>query len=79
MYINVTVDLSHYKRGMLDLRISNRQPVKQLIRTVWTIADIPVPPRDGYWVRVINKKMVIRGFDVLYEKKISDGDKLCVL
>jgi uncharacterized ubiquitin-like protein YukD len=79
MYINVTIDLKHYKRESLDLRISDRQPVKQLIRTVWTIAGIQAPPRDGCWVRVANKAQTIRGFDVLGDKKISDGDKLIVL
>ncbi|EST12378.1 EsaB/YukD family protein [Sporolactobacillus laevolacticus] len=79
MYINITVDLSHYRREPLDLRISDRQPVKQLIRTVWRIAGIQSPPREGYWVRVANKSQMIRGFDVLGDKKISDGDKLTVL
>ncbi|BBO00163.1 EsaB/YukD family protein [Sporolactobacillus terrae] len=79
MYINITVDLANYNQDALDLRISNRQPVKQLIRTVWTIAGIHEAPREGYWVRVVNKGMMIRGFDVLHEMKITDGDKLLVL
>lgn len=79
MYINITVDLSHYRQGALDLRVSDRQPVKQLIRTVWTIVGIERAPRSGYWVRVENKEQMIRGFDILGDKKISDGDKLTVL
>ncbi|MCL1631246.1 ubiquitin [Sporolactobacillus sp. CPB3-1] len=79
MYINITVDLSRYKRDSLDLRISNQQPVKQLIHTVWTIAGLEQPPREGCWVRVVNKELIIRGYDILGEKKISNGDKLLVL
>ncbi|GGL51977.1 MULTISPECIES: EsaB/YukD family protein [Sporolactobacillus] len=79
MYINITVDLSRYQRKTLDLRVSDRQPVKQLIRTVWTIAGIQKAPRSGYWVRVENKEQMIRGFDILGDKRISDGDKLTVL
>lgn len=79
MYINLTVDLSHYDQASLDLRVSDRQPVKQLIQTVWTIAGIERRPRIGYWVRVANKEKMICGFDVLHEKKITDGDKLIVL
>ncbi|TGA99990.1 ubiquitin [Sporolactobacillus shoreae] len=79
MYINITIDLSHYKHGSLDLRVSDRQPVKQLIRTVWTIAEIQEAPRTGCWVRVSNKAQMIRGFNILKDKKISDGDKLTVL
>ncbi|MFT8318598.1 MAG: EsaB/YukD family protein [Sporolactobacillus sp.] len=79
MYINLSLDLSRYNRETLDLRVSDRQPVKQLIQTVWTIAGIDRQPRIGYWVRVANKREMIRGFDVLSEKRITDGDKLIVL
>ncbi|WP_165364330.1 EsaB/YukD family protein [Sporolactobacillus sp. Y61] len=79
MYINITVDLSHYHRPSLDLRISDRQPVRQLIQTVWKINGISDPPRPGYWVRVSNKAQMIRGYEVLRDKKISSGDKLTVL
>ncbi|WKB36154.1 EsaB/YukD family protein [Terrilactibacillus sp. S3-3] len=79
MYIDITVDLTRYRQTTLDLRVSDRQPVKQLVQTVWKIAGIKSMPRPGYWVRVENKSQMIRGFDILKDKEIANGDKLMIL
>ncbi|MFD2922409.1 EsaB/YukD family protein [Halobacillus naozhouensis] len=79
MYIQVSIDLQNYHKKELDLRLSSRSTVKRLIDIVWQVSQLDTPPRDGDWVRVVNKQMVCAGNVTLEESGITSGDKLEIL
>ncbi|MGA4721528.1 EsaB/YukD family protein [Fictibacillus nanhaiensis] len=79
MYIEVTVDLKHYTGEAFDLRLSNFHTVKKVIDIVWQTKEIDSPPRDGYWVRVPNKNIVLSGNQKLIESGILTGDRFEIL
>lgn len=79
MYIEVTVDLKNYTGEAFDLRLSNFHTVKKVIDIVWQTKEIDSPPRDGYWVRVPNKNIILSGNQKLIESGILTGDRFEIL
>ncbi|WP_027409950.1 EsaB/YukD family protein [Anoxybacteroides tepidamans] len=79
MYIQVTIDLRHYTEDAFDLRLSNFYSIKKMIDIVWQLKNISTPPREGYWVRIENKKMVRPGYFTLKDSGITDGDRIVIL
>ncbi|MDQ0273314.1 EsaB/YukD family protein [Cytobacillus purgationiresistens] len=79
MYIEVTVDLKNYSNESFDIRLSNYHSVKTLIDIVWQARSISNLPREGYWVRVCNKKIVLSGNEKLVDCGITTGDRLEIL
>ncbi|MDM5318063.1 EsaB/YukD family protein [Fictibacillus sp. b24] len=79
MYIEVTVDLKNYTGETFDLRLSNFHSVKKVVDIVWQTKQIHVPPRDGFWVRVPNKNIVLSGNQKLLEHGIMTGDRFEIL
>ncbi|MDR4935055.1 EsaB/YukD family protein [Rossellomorea marisflavi] len=80
MYIEITVDLNRYQKGkVLDLRLSNYHTVKKLIDLVWQSQKLTSEPREGYWIRIANKDLVISGNARLNEAGILSGDRVEIL
>lgn len=79
MYIELTIDLKNYEVEPFDLRLSNYHSVKKVVDIVWQAKSIPQPPREGYWVRIPNKQMILSGNDKLAEKGITTGDRFEIL
>lgn len=79
IYIQITIDLKNYNGETLDLRLSNYYTIKKLIDIVWQERSISMPPREGYWVRVLNKNTVYPGSNTLEDSEIMTGDKLEIL
>ena len=79
MYIEVTVDLKNYTGDRFDIRLSDYYTVKQFIDVVWQIKKIQDNPREGYWVRVKNKKIILPGSEQLATSGIMTGDCLEIL
>ncbi|MBM7703053.1 EsaB/YukD family protein [Metabacillus iocasae] len=79
MYIEITIDLKHYTGERFDLRLSNYHSIKKVIDIVWQTKTISQAPRDGYWVRVPNKKMVLSGNEKLIDCNIKTGDCIEIL
>ncbi|PLR75553.1 ubiquitin [Bacillus sp. V3-13] len=79
MYIELTIDLKNYKKDTFDLRLSNYHSVKKVIDIVWQAKSISEPPREGYWVRIPNKQIVLSGTDKLVDCGITTGDRLEIL
>ncbi|WP_370224335.1 EsaB/YukD family protein [Cytobacillus sp.] len=79
MYIELTIDLKNYEVEPFDLRLSNYHSVKKVVDIVWQAKSIPQPPREGYWVRISNKQMILSGNDKLAEKGITTGDRFEIL
>ncbi len=79
MYIEVTVDLKNYTGETFDLRLSNFHSVKKVIDIVWQTKGVHLLPRDGYWVRVPNKNIVLSGNQKLLEHGIMTGDRFEIL
>ncbi|MFC0273105.1 EsaB/YukD family protein [Metabacillus herbersteinensis] len=79
MYIEVTVDLKNYTGETFDIRLSNYHSVKKVVDIVWQAKSISDPPREGYWVRIPNKKIVISGNRKLLDCGITTGDRFEIL
>ncbi len=79
MYIELTIDLKNYDYESFDLRLSNYHSVKKVVDIVWQAKSIPQPPREGYWVRIPNKQLVLSGNDKLVESGVTTGDLLEIL
>lgn len=79
MYINVTVDLTNYKQPPLEFRLSNQHSIKKLIDIAWQTTQIPVKPRDGFWIRIQNKQRTYAGALSLAECGITTGDRIEIL
>lgn len=79
MYIEVTVDLKNYTGDNFDIRLSDYYTVKQFVDVVWQIKNIQDTPREGYWIRVQNKKIIISGNEQLVTSGIMTGDRLEIL
>ncbi|ARW41416.1 putative ubiquitin-like protein YukD [Bacillus licheniformis] len=58
MYIDITIDLTHYNGSVFDLRLSDYHSVKKVIDIARQAQHVSVPPREGYWIRVVNKETV---------------------
>ena len=79
MYIEVTVDLKNYNEKSFDIRLSDYYSVKQLVDIVWQVKAIPETPREGYWIRIQNKKIVLSGSEQLAASGVTTGDRLEIL
>jgi uncharacterized ubiquitin-like protein YukD len=79
MYIEVTVDLKNYRDKPFDIRLSNYYTAKNLIQIVWQVRTIQEKPREGYWLKVKDKKMVLSGNERLIDCGITTGDRLEIL
>ncbi|RIW39106.1 ubiquitin [Bacillus salacetis] len=79
MYIEITIDLDRYDKDCFDLRLSNYHTVKKMIDLVWQTQKLGSEPRDGYWIRVVNKRKVIPGSIRLMDAGIRSGDRIEIL
>lgn len=80
MYIEVTVDLGHYKKGrFIDLRLSNYHSVKKLIEIVCQTEQIETPPNQNQWVRLVNKHKIVAANERLIDAGIMSGDRIEIL
>ena len=79
MYIEITIDVKNYINDVFDLRLSDYHSVKKVIDIVWQMKSISESPRDGYWVRVTNKQLVLSGNERLVDCGITTGDRLEII
>ncbi|WP_332651314.1 EsaB/YukD family protein [Lysinibacillus sp. 54212] len=79
MYIEITIDLKNYQGDSFDLRLSNYYTVKEVVDIVWQAKSLSMEPKEGFWVRVPNKKQVLSGNDKLVSSGIISGDCLEIL
>ena len=79
MYIELTIDLKNYEVESFDLRLSSYHSVKKVVDIVWQAKSISQPPREGYWVRISNKHLILSGNDRLADKGITTGDRFEIL
>ena len=79
MYIEITIDAKKYTNEVFDLRLSDYHSVKKVIDIVWQTKSISKPPREGYWVRVVNKQLVLSGNERLVDRGITTGDRLEII
>jgi len=79
MYIEITIDLKNYQHDSFDIRLSNYHSVKKLIDIVWQAKNITEQPRQGAWVRVVNKQKIIQGTERLLDAGIRTGDRIEIL
>ncbi len=79
MYIEITIDVKNYINEVFDLRLSDYHSVKKVIDIVWQTKSISESPRDGYWVRVTNKQLVLSGNERLVDCGITTGDRLEII
>ena len=79
MYIELTIDLKNYSGESFDIRLSDYYSVKQLVEVVWQVKEMSEVPREGYWVRVQNKKIMLSGSEQLAACGITTGDRLEIL
>lgn len=74
MYIDITVDLKRYGQKKMDLRLSDQYHLKKFIDIVWQAAHVNTAPKDGSWIRIINKDKVFYGNRKLVDCGITSGD-----
>ncbi|RBP04925.1 EsaB/YukD family protein [Rossellomorea aquimaris] len=79
MYIEITIDLERYNEKCFDLRLSNYHTVKKMIDLVWQSQKLTAEPREGYWIRIVNKREVIPGNTRLIDAGIHSGDRIEIL
>ena len=79
MYIEVTIDLKNYTGESFDIRLSDYYSVKKLVDVVWQVKAITDIPREGYWIRVRNKKIMLSGSEQLVASGVTTGDRLEIL
>lgn len=79
LYIEITIDLKNYQNDSFDLRLSNYNTVKEVVNIVWQAKGITKEPKEGYWVRVQNKNIVLSGTDKLESSGVISGDCLEIL
>lgn len=79
MYIDLTIDLRNYTGEVFDIRLSNYYTAKKLISVVWQAKGIAVQPKEGHWVRVVNKDVLLYGTQQLSAKGVTRGDRIEIL
>ncbi|WP_409293204.1 EsaB/YukD family protein [Peribacillus sp. SCS-37] len=79
MYIQVTIDLKNYTGEVFDIQLSDFLPVKKVIDIVWQVKRVGETPREGYWIRIPNKDLVVQGYESLLESGITNGDRIEIL
>ncbi|KIL49078.1 EsaB/YukD family protein [Jeotgalibacillus campisalis] len=79
MYIDVTIDLKHYTGEVFDLRLSDYYSAKKLVDIVWQAKEISIQPKEGSWIRIANKNILLYGTHQLSEKGVTRGDRIEIL
>ncbi|KKI89759.1 ubiquitin [Bacillus sp. SA1-12] len=79
MYIEVTIDLKNYQKDSFDLRLSNYHTVKKMVDIVWQAKKVSELPKEGAWIRVINKHKIVQGSERLIDVGITTGDRIEIL
>ncbi len=79
MYIDITIDLTHYNGGCLRSQIVRLPFCEKVIDIARQAQHVSVPPREGYWIRVVNKETVFSGEQKLSDCGITNGDRLEIL
>ncbi|MDL4840548.1 EsaB/YukD family protein [Aquibacillus rhizosphaerae] len=79
MYINITIDLQRYNQEKFDLRLSNYHSIKKMIDIVWQTKQLGYLPREGCWVRVVNKQKIVSSTQRLIDVGITTGDRIEIL
>lgn len=79
MYVEITIDLKNYSGETFDLRLSNFHSIKKVVDIVWQTKGIEERPREGYWVRIPNKNMILSGNQKLLDHSITTGDRFEIL
>jgi uncharacterized ubiquitin-like protein YukD len=79
MYIEITVDLSNYKKDVFDLRLSDYHTIKKLIDITWQAGSLSKKQREGHWVRVVNKDKLFPGHVTLAQCGITTGDRIEII
>ncbi|WP_213422101.1 EsaB/YukD family protein [Bhargavaea massiliensis] len=79
MYIEITVDLTHYDGGVFDLRLSDYHTMKKVTEIARQAKGVTKSQREGHWVRIANKNRVVPGHLSLAKCGIQSGDRLEIL
>jgi len=79
MYIDITIDLKHYSGEVFDLRLSDYYTAKKLVDVVWQAKSVAVMPKEGAWIRVANKDILLHGTHQLALKGVTRGDRIEIL
>ena len=79
MYIEITVDLSNYEGDVIELRLSDYYTMKKMIDIAWQATAISSTPREGHWVRVINKDKLFPGHLTMADCGITTGDRIEII
>lgn len=79
MYIDITIDLKHYSGEVFDLRLSDYYSAKKLVDIVWQAKGIAIQPKEGSWLRVANKDILLYGTHQLSSKGVTKGDRIEIL
>ena len=79
MYIEITVDLTKYEGEVIDLRLSNYYTMKKMIDIAWQANAIKKAPREGHWVRVVNKDKLYPGHLKMADCGITTGDRIEII
>jgi len=79
MYIEITVDLSNYEGDVMDLRLSDYYTMKKMIDIALQANAISTTPREGHWVRVVNKDRLFPGHLTLAHCGITTGDRIEII
>lgn len=79
VYIEITVDLSKYDGKIIDLRLSDYYTMKKMIDIAWQASSISKNPREGHWVRVVNKGKIFPGHLTLAHCGITTGDRIEII
>jgi uncharacterized ubiquitin-like protein YukD len=79
VYIEITIDLKNYQNENFDIRLSNFHSVKKVVDIVWQAKQLDGKPKEGHWIRVVNKQKVIPGNNRLLDVGITTGDRIEIL
>ncbi|KAA0955573.1 ubiquitin [Sporosarcina sp. ANT_H38] len=79
MYIEITVDLSNYEGDIIDLRLSDYYTAKKMVDIAWQANSISISPREGQWIRVVNKDKLFPGHLTLAHCGITTGDRIEII
>lgn len=79
LYIEVTVDLQKYNGNVLELRLSDYYTIKKCIDIAWQASHLTATPREGHWVRIVNKNKQFPGHLTLAECGVRTGDRIEII
>ncbi|TQR21286.1 EsaB/YukD family protein [Psychrobacillus vulpis] len=79
MYIEITVDLTNYEGDVIDIRLSDYYSIKKMMDIAWQANSISKIPREGRWVRVVNKDKLFPGHLTMRYCGITTGDRIEII